>query len=478
MTNGKFYLPVPRRSQPEWLLDVLILLPFLLGTLNGLLGLPYGIRYLLDAVWLMLTVCLLRFSGALDWTRVRPLVAWVLSYLVCTALVYGVQYQSALYYLWGLRNNFRFYIAFFAFALFLTPRGADRYDALFEKLFWLNAAVSAVQYALGFRGDHLGGLFGTESGANGYTNIFFLVVLSGAFVRYLEKKETGIRCAAKCVTAVILAAGAELKFFFVELPLLLCLAVLVTDFTWRKFWVILGGTAAVLAGAALLTVAFPQYEGWYRLKWMLETVTARRGYTSSGDLNRLTAIPKIDALWLKHRSQRFFGKGLGNCDTSSFSFLNTPFFRSYGHMHYSWISYAFQYLETGWVGLIFYWGFFLLVAVQAHRMEKHNPRVDRTRCRIAKILACFSLVLSVYNASLRAESAYMLYYALAAPFAAGNLRKEDACEYPVLGRNRVAQRSGKCEPGLSRPSAGNLSPAQKCQSVSVPGRGNGASSAL
>lgn len=424
-------ISIPRRSQTQWLTEALILLPFFLALLHELLGLPYGIRYVLDGVWLLLLIYLLRFRDSLDWYRVRPLVVWVLGFLLCTALVYGVQYQSGLYYLWGLRNQFRFYPAFFAFALFLNRQDAARYDALFHRLFWLNAALSAVQYALGYRGDHLGGLFGLESGANGYTNIFFLIVLSGSVVRCLERTESLRLCGAKCLTAVIIAALAELKFFFVELLVLLCLASLVTEFSWRKLLLILGGIAVVLVGTAMLTAAFPQYTGWFSLKWMLETVTSRRGYTSSGDLNRLNALPRINEMWLKHWSQRLFGKGLGNCDTSSFAFLNTPFFQNYGHMHYSWISYAFVYLETGWAGLLFYWGFFLLLGIRIHKMEKYDPQTDITRCRIAKILVCFALALSVYNASLRAESAYMLYYALAVPFCAAG--KEENREISVLG---------------------------------------------
>lgn len=431
----KIAIPVSRRTQPGWLIHILLMLPFLLGTLHDFLGLPYGIRYLLDGAWLGLLIYLLRFHRSVDWTHIRGFRVLLGAFLLITALVYPVQYQSGLYYLWGLRNNFRFYVAFLACAAFLTREDVDGYDILFDRVFWINAAVSAVQFVcFRLRGDHLGGIFGTVSGVNSYTNIFFLIVLTRSLVRYLEKQESGALCAAKCLTAVVIAALAELKFFFVELVILLCLAVLVTDFTWRKFWVILGGTMAVLAGAALLTVSFPQYAGWFSPEWMLEAVTARRGYTSAGDLNRLTAIPKINELWLPHWSQRIFGKGLGNCDTSSFGFLNTPFFRSHGHMHYSWIGYAFTYLETGWVGLCFYWGFFLLAAVKACCLGKYSPDADKTRCRTAMILAVFGLLLSVYNASLRAESAYMFYYALAAPFAAGRKQeKEESHDHLVLG---------------------------------------------
>lgn len=436
------------RSQTGRLVRVLLLLPFCFGAANDLLGLPYGIRYLLDVVWVLLLVYLLRFRASVNWRKVGMLAVWVTAFLACTAFVYPVQYQSVLYYLWGLRNNFRFYAAFFAFAAFLTREDAQSYEAFFDKLFWLNAGVTVVQYfVLGIQGDHLGGIFGTASGVNGYTNIFFLVVLSRCLVRYLEKREEAALCAAKCLTAVVIAALAELKFFYVELPVLLALAVLVTEFTWRKFWVILGGGGAVLAGAALLAVCFPQYDGWFSPEWMLEVASSDRGYTSSGDLNRLTAIAGINGLWLKHWSQRIFGMGLGNCETSAFALLNTPFYRSYGHMHYSWMSHAFLYLETGWVGLGFYFGFFLLVYRKAYRLEKTCSPGEKTGCRVARIMAVCCLLLSVYNSSLRAEPAYMVYFTLAVPFMDGT-GKEEKDEDPVLGRCRGGYRPWDREPGI------------------------------
>ena len=427
MMETKVLIPVPRRSQSQWLCLFVLLWPFALGAL------PHGAGYLLDVAWLGMLLYLVRFYRLVDWRDVWKFAWVILLFFLCTALVYPVQYQSALYYLWGLRNNFRFYVAFLAFGIFLTQEEIGRWEGLLDGLFWINAAVSAVQYLfLDLRGDHLGGIFGRVSGVNGDTNIFFLVVLTASLVRYLEKRERGSLCGAKFAVAVVIAALAEIKFFFVELPLLLCLSVLVTDFSWRKLWVILGGALAVVLGAVLLTAAFPQNLGWYSPWQMLQAAASHRGYTSAGDLNRLTAIPRIDELWLKHWSQRIFGKGLGNCDTASFGFLNTPFYRSYGHMHYTWISYAFIYLETGWVGLLFYWGFFLLVAAEACRRGRKETGARRTRCRSAMILAIFCLLLSVYNASLRAESAYILYFALAAPFAAGK-EKGGSCENTVLG---------------------------------------------
>lgn len=396
----------------------LIVLPFLLGLLNEILGVPYGIRYLLDAVWVMLLGFLY-----VHWKN-RPLKAldtvlfWILLFLLYTFLVYLVQYQSILYYLWGLRNNFRFFVAFLAFITFLTLRDVTLYLKLFDFLFWVNVAVSLIQfYFLEYSGDSLGGIFGTGGGVNGYTNMFFIIVLTKSVVCYLEKKESTISCVCKSVAAVLVSAMAELKFFFAEFVVILLLAVIFTNFTWRKILLILGGAVAVVAGATLLTSMFPNFAGWFSLEWMLEAASSNAGYTDSGDLNRLNAISQINTLWLRTWGQRLFGLGLGNCDTSSALFLNTPFFQQYGDMHYSWLSHAFMYLECGWLGMIFYFGFFVLVYFAAGRIEKSCEGIAKTYCRISRILAVMCIFVAVYNSSLRMEAGYMAYFVLAIPFA-------------------------------------------------------------
>ena len=178
-----------------------------------------------------------------------------------------------------------------------------------------------------------------------------------------------------------------------------------------------GGAVAVAAFAALLTVVFPDFEGFFSLDWFVEAGGSDKGYTSSGDLNRLNAIAKINELWLKTPWQRLFGLGLGNCDTSSFEIVNTPFFKAYGDMHYTWLSYAFMYLECGWIGLIFYYGFFMLVYLGARRIEKRSDGIVKTYCRMSRILAIMCMIIAVYNSSLRTEAGYMMFFALSVPFA-------------------------------------------------------------
>ena len=413
----KHTIKIKKRSQPEWLSWFIVVLPFLFGLLNTFLNLPWAVRYLIDVAWVLLVVIMLRYSRKIELKGTKGILLWTVLFFLYTLLVSVVEYQSGLYYLWGFRNNFRFYAAFFAFAVFLKALDIDEFFCVLDKVFWLNTAISLFQYfVLGLNQDILGGIFGVESGVNGYTNIFFSIILTRSLVMCFEKKESQKVCVSKFLTAFLIAALAELKFFFVEAIMIIVLAALFTNFSWRKFWIVAGGIAAVFSFAALLVVIFPNFAGFLSIDWFRESAMSDKGYTSSGDLNRLTAIPRINELWLTHWSQRIFGMGLGNCDTSSFAIVNTPFFEQWGHMHYTWMSYAIMYLECGWVGLIFYFGFFVLVYLQIQKIEKRSEGIARSYCRISKIMAILCPLIAVYNSSLRAESAYMAYFVLAIPF--------------------------------------------------------------
>lgn len=401
---------------------MLVFMPFTFGLLNSLLGLPWSIRYLLDVAWCLLLVYQL-FSKC---RGPQGIGIWVWLFLIYTLLTYIPQWQSPLYYLWGVRNNFRLYAAFCAFAIFLKPDTTDDYLRFFDKLFWIDVVVSLYQFfILQLDGDYLGGLFGTEKGGNGYTNIYFLIIVTRSIVQYLEKQEKMGACLAKCGAALVIAAMAEMKFFFVEFALVVAMAVLFTSFSWRKLTVIICSCAGILVCVALLTVWFPNFVGWFSLEWFLENAMSNKGYTSSGDLNRLNAIPRINELWLQNGWQRFFGLGLGNCDTASYAILNTPFFEAYGDMHYTWLSYAMMYLETGWIGLVFYWGFFVLVYFGILRIEKRSEGAVKSYCRICRIITVLCVAISIYNSSLRTEAGYMAYFVMAIPFALsrGNRRK-------------------------------------------------------
>lgn len=384
-----------RRSQVAVLAEILVFLPFFLAWLPG------WAKFILDVVWVWMTVLAVRFRDA---GTSEGLKLWVILGLAVSAAVYLTRFQSVLYYLWGVRNNFRFYGAFFGFAL-LSDREREEIWRGLAGLFWVNFWLSIIQFfGFGLKGDYLGGLFGTEKGCNGASNLFFLVVAARSLVLAGEGREMGGVCLAKCAAALLAAALAELKFFFVEFGLILLILAVFGEKGKAVLWRQMGAFLALFVGIGVLYRCFPEFEGWLHPEKMLKTAGAKTGYASVGDLNRLNAFSEIDRRVFTAPWQKVFGLGLGNCDYSSgFDFLTSPFYRWYEGLHYSWMSHAFWYLEGGWVGVVFFFGFFVgIVLGQFHAS--------------AKLLAAMCLLVGVYNSSLRTEAAYVMYFALSEPF--------------------------------------------------------------
>ena len=349
-----------------------------------------------------------------------PQVRWM---LISAGVFFGLTlvgqllgYQSFLYYLSGLNNNGRYFIFFFGCILFLGAQQRDLCMKIWDGLFWLNFLLSVYQYiVLDIKWDYLGGIFGTQPGCNAYTNVFFTVSVTLSILRYMNQQEKAWQCLARCGAALVVTAMAELKMFVLEFAGILVLAVLLTKFSRRKLYLIIGGVIGAVACVKLMTTIFPWWAGWFSLDRILDTAVSSVGYTGVGDWNRLTAIPIAWNEYLLTWPQKLFGLGLGNCDFSPIAGMTSPFYEATWTTNYYLFSSGLIMLETGLIGMIAYVGFFLVVFWGAHSLLR-SGRGDVVYCQLAEILALMSLVLFIYNCTLRTEVGYMLYFAMALAF--------------------------------------------------------------
>ena len=400
------HLRIRKRSLAEYIIFLIGLLPFFLSFL------PYSCRYVLDLGWCALLVLLILYRRELDFRPIRPLLYWMLAFVLTSALFYLFHYRSMINYLWGARNNFRFYPFFAAACLFQTEQDAEAVFRIFDLLFWLNLALSLYQFAvLGLGQDNLGGIFGTEVGCNAYSNLFFVVIVSRSLSRFLNGKEHLISCTMKCSSALLLSALAELKIFYIEFALITVLLLLLNRPSRRSVLLILLGSGGLIGAAILLIGLYPEFTEVLSPQGLLKAAISSRGYTSSGDFNRLTVIPLANEWFLQDPLSQLFGLGLGNCETSHFELLNTSFYQRYGDSHYTWLSTAFLYLEMGWVGLLFLFGFFVLNERLCARNQRRGGNV--IHCQTGRVLSVCALLILIYNSSLRTEAAYLFYWALA-----------------------------------------------------------------
>ncbi len=420
MTANRFgIISIQKRTLPEWLLWFIFLFPFLMAFLTEFIGLPGFVKYFVDAAYVVAFMFVFFRRITLLSRKVMPFVAFFLAFLLYTFTVYIFNFQSPFYYLWGLRNNFRFYIVFLLYTVFFDETEIKKCFKFIDYIFWINIFLSVFQFiVLGYEQDYLGGIFGVEKGCNAFTFIFFSIVISKSILSFMNKNEKPLVCLAKCGASLVVAAMAELKFYFILFVFILAFSALITRFSFRKFFFMLVFTVMLIFASLLLATIFKD-DGMLSFDGIIEMVTASN-YATAEDLGRFTAIPTISNNILTKPLEKIFGLGLGNCDTSAFEICNTPFYKSHSYLHYDWFSSAMLFLETGYVGLITYIGFYVLCFVYARKHMK-NGSSNELYCQISMIMSLICIIMVFYNSALKTEAAYLSVFSIVLPFLQSSL---------------------------------------------------------
>lgn len=415
--SDKLY--IKKRSFFSWLVLFIIAFPFFYGLFIEFLGVADIITFLPDLSLVIIAFFAFATKRVIIKRDLKFFVLFIIVFSGYAIINYIFNFQSALFFLFGFRNTFRLYFAFFFFATFLDNGDIKTIFKFFDIIFWVNVPVMLFQFFfLDLNQDYLGGIFGALKGCNSYVNIFFCITAIKSIVFFLNKKESIYKCILKNLIMLILAAMAELKFFFIEFLAIALIAVLITSFSWRKLIIIVSAMLGAVFGVVILSQIFPSTIGMFAVEKLLSSASDLSGYTGQGDVNRLTAIPIISKNILKEPLLKLFGLGLGNCEKSNFAFFNTPFYNLHSYLNYNWFTHAILYLELGFFGLIIFILFYVLVIINAHKKAKRGA-TQKEYSQMAIIAAAICLLLLIYNSSLRLDEAYMLYFILALPFIKG-----------------------------------------------------------
>ena len=390
--------------------------------LTELLPIPDAIKFLCDGflVLMLLKLFSQRFTKIDNYSM--PFVVIVGLFFFITLVGYLFNYQSVFYYLWGLRNNIRMFVAFFAFAYLADWEDAKGWIKALDVLFVINFVVVILQYFSGYGQDYIGGIFGTSKGCNGSLLIFLCIVFAKTILSFMRGEEKMSKCIFVSVASLLVSTLSELKMFFILFILILFMASFMTAHSIKKTLFFAFGAVLVVLFGTLLTVLYKDFTDFLSFDSLIKALTDT-GYATDEDIGRFTALPVISQRFLPGFFRKLFGLGLGNCDSSSLSMFNTPFFESHQTVHYSYFSYAFLFLETGFVGLALYASFFVASFFVSRKLKKLEM-ADEFACQMSIILSVISLILLVYNSSLRMEIGFMLFFVLALPIISANEQRE------------------------------------------------------
>ncbi len=385
-------------------------------SIKNILGLPSLLNYCIDAIIIILFFQLI-FSKYTE-KYYKICLYWVISFFIYTLCTYIINKQPIIQYTWGLRNNFRFYIFFFACIVFLQIKDIQSIFRIFKTAYFINLVLCLFEYfVLHKKGDYLGGIFGIQQGCNGYLNVFLVISCTYQILQYLNRRINIGNGFFVIASASLIAALSELKAFYLELIVIIALGVLLTKFSWRKLSLVFICIVSLVVTINILGSIFPGWQDFFTFNRIYGSLT--NGYSNSQDLGRFSAIATINKTVFENQIlQKIIGLGLGSCDYSSnIMALVSIFYIKYSYLHYQWISIAWLYLETGYIGLVFFNGFFIIILVTLTRIRNKsssNDLVIYSDTGIIIIICC--IIMEFYNISLRQECVCLIYLMLSIPY--------------------------------------------------------------
>jgi hypothetical protein len=386
--------------------------------LNDLFGLPSSTLYVTDVV----TVAALLSCPKGTWSRFRKLgtsaIVWTFI-TFCAVLFIGdvVHTVKPTLVLWGIRNTFRFFVFGFACASILNH---EDIDGFFHMFFWfqvLNICISIVQYAMGFDGDHLGGIFGTVTGCNGYTNVFFCILLAYYSLAFVDGREGFWKFAFIASSTLVIAALAELKLFYFEAAAIVIFAVLCRANKPRSFLLLLVTLIAFIVALQIFSVVFPNaYEMLTNFDELMAYSTDNTGAVEGYNISRINAFSDINQfIFHGNLSLNLFGIGFGNAGFSQFSIFTSAFYGVYGYLNYLFFTTQTWFIETGYIGFGLLIIQFLVLCGYCGKWARKLSR-DSFYFRLAQIIACMTILCFWYDQTLRVEAAYLTFFVLSIPF--------------------------------------------------------------
>ncbi len=411
---GNLY--IAKRSGSEWLTAFVFFLPFAQAFLSEFLGLPDEIKFLADVALIILLIKMFMISKQIPITKqFVSFVVLIGVFFAYVTVTYFFNYESVFYYIWGIRNYFRFFVAFIAYVVFFEWCDVKKWLKILDALYVINFFVVLVQYYfMGYSQDYLGGIFGVQKGCNGGLLFFLTVMMAKSVLSFMRNEESVKKCVSSTFMGLFVSALAELKVFFVLFIVIILMAAVMTKSSVKKTLYFTVCAILIMLFSSLLTLLYDEFESFLSVEKLTEALF-NPNYATDEDIGRFTAIPTISEYFLHSIPDKLFGMGLGNADSSSLAIFNTPFYDMYGYLHYAIFSYSFLYLETGLVGLLLYISFFVasfIVSLKLYIARK----ADELVCQLAMIFSVMCIVFMFYNIALRIETAaYLAFFVLAMP---------------------------------------------------------------
>lgn len=397
------------------IIKFIIFFSIAVSSLSSEIGLPQSLFYIND-ILLCLVLCLyykkLNVFKKLKLKGINYILVILISVILIGIIGNLVPLQMIL---WGMRNTFRGILFLFLCVACLNYDDVSSILEVFIKLQYLNFALGIYQYfILGLKQDTVGGIFGHGNG--NALCIFCVIVCSYTIINYMNEK-VGLGSMLFCIISSFILAGlAEEKFLIFEIIITIILALALSKKSFIKLAIIPVFILMIFYGLQISEILLPGImKQITSVNYIEKYVTA--SWLGSYYIPRIGSYSFIsDRIFHGNMFWKLFGLGMGNCDTSSFGFLQSYYYNRYGFMNYRWIFQQWTIMENGIVGFLSFVLFFIVIIFYLFKIRKKF--VGREKCIIdtSIITAIISIITMWMNNTLKVDTSYIPYFVIASGF--------------------------------------------------------------
>lgn len=344
----------------------------------------------------------------------------IIIFLICGSISALANMINPIYYLWGLRNCGKYFIFFFAAAMYLDINDFMKTRKVIKVIFWISFPLCFYQtyfitYPVGtIIGDMVGGIYHGFNGVTMALNVILILETVDILNDYFQNKIKLFPTIVTLLAAILMSGWSELKVFIVELLIIVLVLMIISKKSFKTILIVL---LCVLAFSYIITFftsvnarGRATYGNIFTINGFIEYISRDSGYDGVGDLNRLSGISTLNkGIFKGDIIQHIIGNGIGSAEYTSF--FSTPFYINNASSHYSWFQMIWLYIENGYVGIVTMFLFMISQLLDVFKSIK--DKWLRNYCIVILILIP---VLFVYNVTLRSEIVGLyMYFVMALP---------------------------------------------------------------
>lgn len=337
----------------------------------------------------------------------------IITFIVVIILGWLFNSISIFQAMWGVRNYSRFFIFFIFACIIWGEKDIKKIENFFIKLFPFHIGIVIFQYLFeGLKQDNLSGLFGKVSGGNGGLVIYLLIIFCIVLGKFEYRKISLSSIIIYLFFILLNAALSELKIIFILTIFFIGVYFILCKDKKRGIILTLLFFLLLLVNIKIFYYLFPAFENYLAPENGLKVISDQRSYSSQEDIGRLTVFSKLTPILFQWGGMKalILGIGLGNGDcSSSYQIFNSSFYQVYEKIHYTWFSLGYLFVETGYLGVISYLSFFIILEIKAITSYLKNAVYYNY---LGIFFPIIIIIIIIYNSTMRSNFAYIAYTVL------------------------------------------------------------------